>query len=210
MKKNLPISTTRIAGLFSKAGVPRIAAFALASVFTFGIVLFSELSPNQSTKGLAVASGNYTLTGRIVQVSDGDTINILVERQTHRVRLASIDAPETGHGSSRPGQPFGEASRKKLAEHVAGKTLTLICYEKDHYGRDVCDIPVEDTTANRLQVKSGMAWANQQGGGKYLRDRSLPELEKQAKSARIGLWAEAKPIAPWVWRQICWQKHQCD
>jgi len=187
-----------------------MAAFALALVFALGAVVFSELSPSQSTKGSAVASGSYTLTGRIVQVSDGDTINILIDRQTHRVRLASIDAPETGHGSSRSGQPFGEASRKHLAEHVAGKTLTLICYEKDHYGRDVCDIPVEDTTANRLQVKSGMAWANQQGGGKYLRDRTLPELEKQAKSARIGLWAEAKPVAPWVWRQICWQKHQCD
>lgn len=158
----------------------------------------------------ATAAGQYTLTGRIVQVSDGDTVNILVDRQTHRIRLASIDAPETSHGSSRPGQPFGEASRKYLAEHVAGQTLTLICFEKDHYGRDVCDIPVGDTTANLLQVKSGMAWANQQGHGKYLRDRSLVELEKQAKATRTGLWSEPKPVPPWVWRNQCWQKHQCE
>ena len=166
---------------------------------------FTGIDVGVNLPGTAIASGTYTLTGRIVQVSDGDTINILVDRQTHRIRLANIDAPETAHGSARPGQPFGEASRKHLAEYVAGKTLTLICYEKDHYGRDVCDIPVEDTTANRLQVKNGMAWANQQGGGKYLRDRGLLELEKQAKSARLGLWSEPKPIAPWEWRQICWQ-----
>ncbi len=156
------------------------------------------------------ATTPYTLTGRVVQVSDGDTINILVERETHRIRLASIDAPETGHGSARPGQPFGEASRKFLAEHVAGKTLTLLCFEKDQYGRDVCDVPVDGTTANRLQVQGGMAWANQQGGGKYLRDRSLLTLEKQAQAARAGLWAEPNPVKPWAWRYQCWQKHQCE
>jgi endonuclease YncB( thermonuclease family) len=182
----------------------------LASLWVIGVAGFIGTNLGATLTGAAYAAGSYNLTGRVVQVSDGDTINILVDRQTHRIRLANIDAPETSHGSARPGQPFGEASRKHLAEHVAGKTLTLVCYEKDHYGRDICDIPVEDTTANRLQVKNGMAWANQQGGGKYLRDRSLLALEKQAKSARLGIWSEPKPVAPWEWRQICWQKHQCD
>ena len=165
----------------------------------WGVPLFRE----------AQGAGQFTLTGKIIQVSDGDTINILVDRQTHRIRLASIDAPETAHGSARPGQPYGEASRKHLAEYVAGKTLTLICYEKDHYGREVCDVPVADTTANRLQVEHGMAWANQQGGGKFLRDRTLVELEKAARHARRGLWAEPQAIAPWVWRVSCWQKQEC-
>jgi micrococcal nuclease len=157
----------------------------------------------------AQAAGQYTLTGKIVQVSDGDTVNILVNQQTHRIRLASIDAPETAHGSARPGQPYGEASRKHLAEYVAGKTLTLLCFEKDQYGRDICDIPVGDTTANRLQVQHGMAWANQQGGGKYLRDHSLVALEKKAKQAKLGLWVEPHAVAPWAWRLDCWQKQKC-
>jgi endonuclease YncB( thermonuclease family) len=157
----------------------------------------------------AHGAGQYTLSGKIVQVSDGDTVNILINNETHRIRLASIDAPETAHGSNRPGQPYGEASRKHLADYVAGKTLTLICFEKDQYGRDVCDIPVGDTTANRLQVQHGMAWANQQGGGKYLRDQKLVELEKKAKQAKQGLWAEPHAIAPWVWRHDCWQKQKC-
>jgi len=155
------------------------------------------------------AAGQYMLSGKIVQVSDGDTVNILVNNETHRIRLASIDAPETAHGSNRPGQPYGEASRKHLADYVAGKTLTLICFEKDQYGRDVCDIPVGDTTANRLQVQYGMAWANQQGGGKYLRDQKLVELEKKAKQAKLGLWVEPHAVAPWVWRHDCWQKQKC-
>ena len=187
------------------------AAISLVSILLLAPIMLSVggWGADASLLRSAQASGQYTLSGKIVQVSDGDTVNILVNQQTHRIRLASIDAPETAHGSNRPGQPYGEASRKHLADSVAGKTLTLICFEKDQYGRDVCDIPVGDTTANRLQVQHGMAWANQQGGGKYLRDQKLVELEKKAKQAKLGLWAEPQAVAPWVWRHDCWQKQKC-
>lgn len=157
----------------------------------------------------AQASGTYNLTGRVVQVSDGDTINLLVEKKQERIRLASIDAPETAHGSDRPGQPFGEASRKNLAQYVAGKTLTVTCFEKDRYDRHICDIPVEGTTANRLQVEQGMAWANQQARGKYLRDKSLPELEKAARQKKLGVWSEPGAVSPWEWRIACWKNKKC-
>jgi len=155
-------------------------------------------------------ANTYTLTGKVVRVSDGDTINLLVENKQERIRLASIDAPETGHGSKQPGQPFGEASRKNLAHHVAGKTLTVVCFEKDRYERHICDIPVGGTTANRLQVEQGMAWANQQAKGKYLRDRSLIGLENTAKQKKVGLWSEPGAVAPWVWRVQCWKNKQCS
>jgi endonuclease YncB( thermonuclease family) len=194
----------------------KISRLSLAIARVCPLVVLVLVLLNSDKLGIATsfvrsahAAGQYTLAGKIVQVSDGDTVNILVNQQTHRIRLASIDAPETAHGSNRPGQPYGEASRKHLADYVAGKTLTLICFEKDQYGRDVCDIPVGDTTANRLQVQHGMAWANQQGGGKYLRDPKLVELEKKAKQAKLGLWAEPQAVAPWVWRHDCWQKQKC-
>ncbi len=193
---------------FSRLSVLIARACPLA-LFVLVLLNSDNLGIETSLLRSAHAAGQYTLSGKIVQVSDGDTVNILINQQTHRIRLASIDAPETAHGSARPGQPYGEASRKHLADYVAGKTLTLICFEKDQYGRDVCDIPVGDTTANLLQVQHGMAWANQQGGGKYLRDPKLVELEKKAKQAKLGLWAEPHAVAPWVWRHDCWQKQKC-
>ena len=76
-----------------------------------------------------------------------------------RIRMDSIDAPEEGHGADQPGQPDAEASRKHLAELVAGKTLIAQCYEKDQYGREVCALILEDgRSANRLQVEAGYAW----------------------------------------------------
>lgn len=154
----------------------------------------------------ASAARAYALSGRVVQVADGDTLTLLVGRQRQRVRLASIDAPETGHGRAQPGQPYGQAARQALADLVAGKTLTLRCYEQDQYGREICDVPLPDgRLANRLMVADGMAWANQQGKGKYLRDAGLPELERQARQQRLGLWRDRKPVPPWEWRWKCWK-----
>jgi micrococcal nuclease len=167
--------------------------------------LFLQLVPTAHATGAP-----YKLTGKVVRVSDGDTINLLIDNKQERIRLASIDAPETAHGSSQPGQPFGEASRKNLANYVAGKTITITCFEKDHYDRHICDIPVDGTTANRLQVEQGFAWANQQAKGKFLRDKSMPELEKSARQKKLGLWAEPGAVAPWEWRVQCWKNKKCS
>lgn len=156
--------------------------------------------------GTALAAAPYTLSGRVVHVADGDTVTLLVAGGQHRVRLASIDAPEVGHGRERPGQPYGQASRRALADLVAGHSLDLHCYEQDQYGRDVCDIPLSGgRTANQVQVATGMAWANRQAGSKYLRDARLPGLERKARTQRLGLWQQAGAVAPWEWRWKCWR-----
>jgi endonuclease YncB( thermonuclease family) len=188
-----------------------ISIYWLLASFTAVVGLCSSQFSLVNLLPAAHATGTpYKLTGKVVRVSDGDTVNLLVENKQERIRLASIDAPETAHGSSQPGQPFGEASRKNLAEYVAGKTLTVVCFEKDHYDRHICDIPVNGTTANRLQVEQGYAWANQQAKGKYLRDKSLPELEKSARQKKLGLWAEPGAVAPWEWRVECWKNKKCS
>jgi len=156
------------------------------------------------------AAQAYELTGKVIRVADGDTITVRGEHGNHRIRLASIDAPETGSGSKRPGQPYGNASRKYLADQVAGKTLTLTCYEADRYGRHICDVPLGDYTANQLLVFAGMAWANRQGNDKYLRDESLLQLQQDAQNNKRGLWVEPGAVAPWQWRRDCWRNGQCD
>jgi len=156
------------------------------------------------------ASTRYALTGRVVGISDGDTFNILVNGRQQRVRMASIDAPEIGRDRERPGQPHSQASRDALAKLIAGRTLTLDCHERDRYERNVCDVPLEGSmTANQRQVASGMAWANMEGRGKFMRDRALPSLQERARDARLGLWEQARPVPPCVWRYQCWKKQQC-
>lgn len=155
------------------------------------------------------AAQAYDITGKVIRVTDGDTLVLREGSQNHRIRLSSIDAPEKASGSQRPGQPYSKAARDLLAELVAGKTVTLECYEADRYGRHVCDVPYGDLTANQTMVVKGLAWAYRQGNDKYLRDRTVIVLQEQAKAAKLGLWAEPNAVEPWQWRIRCWRQGNC-
>ncbi|MEN4920497.1 thermonuclease family protein [Achromobacter spanius] len=157
-----------------------------------------------------IPQGSYTLTGTIVNVADGDTVTLRAPDGQRRIRMDSIDAPEEGHGPEQPGQPDAEAARKHLSGLVAGKALTAQCYEQDQYGRDVCALILDDgRSANRLQVEAGYAWAYTARKGDYLRDKAMPELQRQAKEAGRGLWARPNATQPWKWRYDCWRQRQC-
>jgi len=179
----------------------------------------SESGPNKR----AGDSGNvqtgalretYVLNARIVEVTDGDTLQIRGNaNDKQRVRLASIDAPERTTGQDRPGQPFAEESRQFLAGQVLGRSLALTCYEQDRYGRHICDVPASDrpgTTVNQALVAAGLAWVNMEGKGRFMRDESMPGLQADAQSEKLGIWSEREARAPWVWRYQCWRNGQCQ
>lgn len=50
--------------------------------------------------------------------------------------------------------------------------------------------------ANAEQVRAGMAWVYV----KHLKDKQLPAVEAEARTARRGLWVDESPVAPWEWR----------
>lgn len=69
------------------------------------------------------------LEGRVVRVTDGDTITVLDARKVqHRIRLAGIDAPEKK-------QAFGTRAKENLSYLVFGKTVRVDGRKKDQYGR---------------------------------------------------------------------------
>ena len=58
---------------------------------------------------LAMPAAAVDIAGKVVAVTDGDTIKVLdANKVQHKIRLKGIDAPEKA-------QPFGNASRKNLA-----------------------------------------------------------------------------------------------
>jgi endonuclease YncB( thermonuclease family) len=128
--------------------------------------------------------------GRVVRVSDGDTLTILVERRQVPVRLDSIDAPELK-------QAFGQRARQSLAELCAARTARVIEKGVDRYGRTIGWIMCDGVDANTEQVKRGMAWVFV----RYAAPNSpLYGLQGEARGSRRGLWADPQPIAPWEWR----------
>lgn len=158
-----------------------------------------------------IPAGSYTLTGPVTKVADGDTVTLRARDGSHRIRLDSIDAPEDDHGSDQPGQPYAQESRRNLAAMVEGKTITAQCYERDQFGRDLCVLMLPDgRSANREQVAAGYAWAYTARRGDYLRDKAMPELQRQAREARRGMWAQGALTEPWKWRYDCWKERHCQ
>ncbi|MCX7059274.1 MAG: thermonuclease family protein [Gammaproteobacteria bacterium] len=138
---------------------------------------------------LLVAGAVFACSGRVVGVTDGDTIKVLCDRTEVKVRLAEIDAPERG-------QPFGAQSKAALSDLVFGRQIRLDVTDTDRYGRSIARVWVGRTDANREMVRLGYAWAYR----KYLTDATLLDDEAAAQRARSGLWADANPSPPWEFR----------
>lgn len=133
------------------------------------------------------------IVGKVVRVSDGDTIVILTDdKAQHRIRLAQIDAPESK-------QPWGAKSKQALIDKIAGKMARVAVTDTDRYGRSIGTVFVNGVNINTDQVARGNAWVYRQ----YLTDMSLLQVEKQARESKRGLWAlpDAQRVAPWEWRK---------
>ncbi len=67
-------------------------------------------------------------TGRVVGVSDGDTITVLHNGKGERIRLHGIDCPEKR-------QAFGNRAKQFTSNLVFAKTVTVQALDRDRYGR---------------------------------------------------------------------------
>lgn len=145
---------------------------------------------------LSLLSFAEELTGKVIKVSDGDTITVLdSNNQKYKIRLQGIDAPETQ-------QAFGETSRQSLASLVYDKEVIILWDKRDKYARILGKVIVDGRDANYEQLKKGLAWYYKQ----YENDLSdedkerYAEAEAWARNYTEGLWTDSKSIPPWEFR----------
>lgn len=142
--------------------------------------------------GISLTANADSITGRIVGISDGDTLTLLDESNTqHKIRLAAIDAPERA-------QPFGNRSKQQLSTLCFKQPVIVEVVDKDRYGRSVGVVTCNGVNANEAMLTSGMAWVYVQyaKGFEY-----YDALEHEAQANQVGLWVEPNPIPPWEWRK---------
>lgn len=150
-----------------------------------------------ATAGQQANKIQLVIEGKIVAVSDGDTVTVLdSDKKQHKIRLAGIDAPESD-------QPFGRASKENLSKLVYGKHVTVVWEKVDRYRRTVGKILLDGQDINLEQVKAGLAWHY-----KKYQDEQSPEerkiyalAETEARTAKLGLWNDGRSIEPGRWRE---------
>lgn len=153
----------------------------------FLAILFSVLSISLYCQELTP----NVIEGKVVAITDGDTLIILMDKKQYKIRLAEIDTPERA-------QPYGSKAKEILSGLVFGKEVTARVQDIDRYGRYVARIYLGEFDVCREMVSLGAAWVYRQ----YLKDKALLEVEAEAKQAMRGLWSlpETQNIPPWKWR----------
>lgn len=139
---------------------------------------------------VGVADAQKVLHGKVIKVTDGDTLIILVNQKPHKVRLLSIDAPERS-------QAYGKTSRIALGSFLKGKKVSVLVNGKDRYKRVLGTVFADDKNVNEWMLRNGWAWHYK----KYCKSEFLSQLEVQAKSKKLGLWRDKDPAPPWVFRR---------
>lgn len=129
---------------------------------------------------------------KVIAVLDGDTVMVLRDNKTIKIRLANIDAPEKA-------QHFGAESRQALADRLLKKQVQVNSLAVDSYGRVIAEISLDGRSVNEEQVRSGMAWEYSH----FHRNPHYLALQSEAQRARRGLWAKAgSPQPPEQWRKL--------
>ena len=147
------------------------------------IVVTMLLLAGCSMDGEAPASGlgpQGGETARVVQVIDGDTIDVNLNGEQVRVRYVGVNTPERDQSC------YSEA-RAANSSMVSGQNVTLLrdTSDTDQYGRLLRYVYVGDTFVNEQLVRDG--WAElvvYQPDDQYADD--FRTLEQQAARAGLG------------------------
>lgn len=151
---------------------------------------------NRGKKWVVAGKGHYT--GSIDSVHDGDTVHIRDrDGHMHKVRLANIDAPEIK-------QAYGIASRDALKVRIEGQPVDVNVVVIDQYQREVGQIMLNNVDINLWMVQQGHAW-HYSTIAKKQQDRlafsRYQNAQLMARQKQLGLWHNARAIAPWQFRQ---------
>ncbi|MBE7553156.1 MAG: thermonuclease family protein [Anaerolineales bacterium] len=123
--------------------------------------------------------------GQVVNVVDGDTIDVLIDGAEYRIRYILMDTPET-HGGVEPFGPEATEANRRLVEGQIVR-LEKDVSETDRYGRLLRYVYVGDLMVNEELLRLGLAQvATFPPDVKYV-DRFL-EVQRQAQAAGVGMW----------------------
>jgi micrococcal nuclease len=130
------------------------------------------------------------LTGPVVHVADGDTIDVQLDGHKVRVRYIGINTPETKHpekGVELFGPEAAAANRRLVEGHTV--RLELDVQPWDRYQHLLAYVYVGDLMVNAELVRQGYAQVVTVPPNVKYQDR-FRALQQEAREAQRGLWGK--------------------
>jgi endonuclease YncB( thermonuclease family) len=136
---------------------------------------------------------SFAWQGKVVGVSDGDTITVMHAGKGEKIRLYGVDCPEKH-------QDFGQKAKQFTSNMVYGKTVDVEPVTTDRYGRTVGLVSVNGKSINEELLKAGLAWV-------FTRYCDKPcckqwyKYQEEARQRKVNLWSMPNPVPPWEFRR---------
>jgi len=146
---------------------------------------------NQGVQNTLPQTDNLIQEKTVVEVIDGDTIDVFLEGQVQRVRLIGVNTPETVD-RRRGVQCYGPEASKFLKELLTGKIVNLeedpTQNSKDNYGRLLRYVYLNEENINQKLIKEGYGFEYTYKKP-YKYQSEFRESQRQARDNYKGLWS---------------------
>jgi micrococcal nuclease len=140
---------------------------------------------------VAVVTADESVEAMVVDVVDGDTIDVFYDRAEHRVRLLNIDTPESVDPDE-PVQCMGPEATQYLEGWLLAGTAVRLEFDAertDGYGRELAGVFVGDQLVNAEIAREGLAVPMAVGDNVRFLGAVRTAHEEARRSGR-GLYAE--------------------
>ncbi len=171
----------------------------IKTIITIGYILLPVILLSCSTAGptgppeAVDETEDGVFRGAVVQVIDGDSLVVRVNRERRRISLYGIDCPEND-------QAYGNAARYWVNMLVFHEEVRIRPVPPENFG----EVPAliyfgDDRCLNQELVMAGLAWVDQKACQRA-ECAGWSDGERKARSAGVGLWKDRDPMPPWKWR----------
>jgi micrococcal nuclease len=171
---------------------PSLGAVVLLALLVLALVRgCDDKGDDGSRDGSATPTGNKA-TGQVVEVTDGDTIEVSLPDGVEDVRYIGVDTPEVD--PSIGVECFGSEASKLNAELVEGERVRLVfdAERRDKYGRLLAYVYVGKTFVNEELLRRGAAQTLTIAPNDSFAER-FARIAQQAANAGRGLWGACEP-----------------
>lgn len=177
--------------LFSRCTAARWLAFCALFVLLAGCTVGNGSAPAPADDAALNPPGNVEQAA-VVDVIDGDTVDVLLNGEEVRLRLIGMDTPETVH-PSRPVECFGREASEQARELLDSKTVQLEVDEsqsrRDRFGRQLRYIWLPDGRLFNLEmIRQGYAFEYTYNVP-YKYQAEFQQAQETAREEQRGLWS---------------------
>lgn len=137
----------------------------------------------------------------VIRIYDGDTFRAKGHGVEVTVRVAAIDAPETGK-KDRPGQPLAKEAREALSRMVVDRDVRIEGYGLDRYRRQIAEVFVDGLNVGLELARLGLATLYTGKPPEGLDMDAYHQAEAEAQRLGRGMWEPGrKTVSPSEWRK---------